>query len=73
MDLVMGKHNVEEIGEGGTNPAHRASAKYWTSVTTLSMEKWDTGQVVVRPHSLKMVARAELTLPKPSWLSMIDH
>ena len=32
----------------------------------LSMEKWDAGQAVVLPHSLKMVARAELTLPKPS-------
>ena len=73
MDLVMGKHSVEEIGKGGTNPAHRASAKYWTSVTTLSMEKWDAGQAVVLSHSLKRVARAELTLPKPSWLSMIDR
>ena len=32
----------------------------------LSMEKWDAGQAVVLPHSLKMVARAKLTLPKPS-------
>ena len=30
------------------------------------MEKWDAGQAVVLPHSLKIVARAELTLPKPS-------
>ena len=36
------------------------------------MEKWDAGQAVVLPHSLKIVARAELTLPKPSRLSMID-
>ena len=73
MDLVMGKHSVEEIREGGTSPAHKASAKYRTSVTTLSMEKWDAGQAVVLPHSLKMVARAELTLPKASGLSMIDR
>ena len=52
--------------KGGTRPAHRASAKYGTSVTILSMEKWDAGQAVVLPHSLKIVARAELTLPKPS-------
>ena len=50
----------------GTRPAHRASAKYGTSVAILPMEKWDVGQVVVLPHSLKMVARAKLTLPKPS-------
>ena len=43
-----------------------ASAKYGTSVAILSMEKWDAGQAVVLPHSLKMVARAKLTLPKPS-------
>ena len=30
------------------------------------MEKWDAGQAIVLPHSLKMVARAKLTLPKPS-------
>ena len=30
------------------------------------MEKWDAGQAVVLPHSLKKVARAKLTLPKPS-------
>ena len=35
-------------------------------MTILSMEKWDAGQAVVLPHSLKMVARADLTLPKPS-------
>ena len=39
----------------------------------LSMEKRDAGQAVVLPHSLKMVARAELTLPKPSRLSTIDR
>ena len=32
----------------------------------LSMENRDAGQAVVLPHSLKIVARAELTLPKPS-------
>ena len=51
MDLVTGKHIVEEIGKGGTNPTHRASTKYWTSVTILWMEKWDAGQAVVLPHS----------------------
>ena len=35
-------------------------------MTILSMEKWDAGQTVVLLHSLKIVARAELTLPKPS-------
>ena len=35
-------------------------------MAVLSMEKWDAGQAVVLPHSLKMVARAKLTLPKPS-------
>ena len=32
----------------------------------LSMENQDAGQAVVLPHSLKIVARAELTLPKLS-------
>ena len=57
---------MKKSEKGGTRPAHRASAKYGTSVTILSMEKWDAGQAVVLPHSLKIVARAELTLPKPS-------
>ena len=35
-------------------------------MTVLSMEEWAAGQAVVLPHSLKIVARAELTLPKPS-------
>ena len=39
----------------------------------LSMENRDAGQAVVFPHSLKMVARAELTLSKPSRLTMIDR
>ena len=39
----------------------------------LSMENRDAGQAVVLPHSLKMVARAELTLSKPSRLTMIDR
>ena len=50
--------------KGGTRPDHRASAKYGTSVAILPMEKWDAGQAVVLLHSLKMVARAKLTLPK---------
>ena len=57
---------MKKSEKGGTRPAHRASAKYGTSMTILSMEKWDAGQAVVLPHSLKIVARAELTLPKPS-------
>ena len=57
---------MKKIEKGGTKPAHRASTKYGTSVTILSMEKWDAGQAIVLPHSLKIVARAELTLPKPS-------
>ena len=57
---------MKKSEKGGTRPAHRASAKYGTSVAILSMEKWDAGQVVVLPHSLKMVAKAKLTLPKPS-------
>ena len=73
MDLVVGKHHIEESREGGTRPAHKALAKNRTSVTTLSKEAWDAGQAVVLPHSLKIVARAELTLPKPSRLSMIDR
>ena len=66
MDLIMGEHDIEEIRKGGTRPAHRASAKYGTSVTILSMEKWDAGQAGVLPHSLKIMARAELTLPRHS-------
>ena len=57
---------MKKSEKGGTRPAHRASAKYGTSVTILPMEKWDAGQAIVLPHSLKMVARAKLTLPKPS-------
>ena len=57
---------LKKSEKGGTSPAHRASMKYRTSVAILSMEKRDAGQAVVLPHSLKMVARAELTLPKPS-------
>ena len=57
---------MKKSEKGGTRPAHRVSAKNGTSVTILSMEKWDAGQAVVLPHSLKIVARAELTLPKPS-------
>ena len=73
VDLIMGEHRVEESRKGGTRPAHRASAKNWTSVATLSMEAWDAGQTVVLPHSLKIVARAELTLFKASGLSMMDR
>ena len=36
------------------------------------MEKWDAGQAVVLPHSLKTVARAKLSLPRHSWLSTVD-
>ena len=57
---------MKKSEKGGTRPAHRASAKYGTSVAILSMEKWGAGQAVILPHSLKMVARAKLTLPKPS-------
>ena len=64
---------MKKSEKGGTRPAHRASAKYGTLVAILPMEKWDAGQAVVLPHSLKMVARVELTLPKPSRLSMIDR
>ena len=39
----------------------------------LSMENQDAGQAVVLPHSLKMVARAELTLSKPSRSTRIDR
>ena len=56
---------MKKSEKGGTRPAQRAPAKYWTSVTILSMEKWDAGQAIILPHSLKIVARAELTLPKP--------
>ena len=41
---------MKKSEKGGTNRAHRASAKYWTSVTILSMKKWDAGQAVVLPH-----------------------
>ena len=57
---------MKKSEKGGTRPAHRASAKYGTSVAILSMEKWDVDQAIIIPHSLKMVARAELTLSKPS-------
>ena len=57
---------MKKSEKGGTRPTHRASARYGTSVAVLSMEKWDAGQAIVLPHSLKMVARAKLTLPKPS-------
>ena len=42
-------------------------------MTILSREAWDTGQTVVLPHSLKIMARAERTLFKASGLSMIDR
>ena len=57
---------MKKSEKGGTRPAHRASVKYGILVIVLSMEEWDAGQAVVLPHSLKIVARAELTLPKPS-------
>ena len=69
----MGEHRIKEGRKGGTRPAHRASAKSWTSVMILSREAWDAGQTVVLPHSLKIVARAEQTLFKASGLSMIDQ
>ena len=50
VDLLVGEHDIEEIGKGGTRPAHRVSTKYGTSVTILPMEKWDAGQAVVLPH-----------------------
>ena len=64
---------MKKVEKGGTRPAHRASAKNQTSVTILSREAWDAGQIVVLPHSLKMVARAERTLFKASGLSMMDR
>ena len=63
---------MKKSEKGGTRPTHRASARYGTSVAVLSMEKWDAGQAVVLPHSLKMVARAKLTLPRHSQSSMVD-
>ena len=39
----------------------------------LARKAQDAGQTVVRPHSLKMEARAEWTLFKASGLSMIDR
>ena len=66
VDLIVESTALKKSEKGGTRPAHRASAKYGTLVAILPMEKWDTGQAVVLPHSLKMVARAKLTLPKPS-------
>ena len=53
---------MKKAEKGGTRPAHRASAKNQTSVTTLSKEAWDAGQTVVRPHSLEMVARVKAQL-----------
>ena len=73
MDLIMGEHCIEESRERGTRPAHKVSTKNQTSVTTLSKEAWDASQIVVRPHSLKMLARAERTLRKASGLIMIDR
>ena len=66
VDLIMGEYNIEEIRKGGTRPTHRASARYGTSLAVLSMDKWDAGHAIILPNSLKMVARAKLTLPKPS-------
>ena len=63
---------MKKAEKGGTRPAHKASAKILTSMMTLSIEAWDAGQAVVRPHSLKMVARAERTLRRASGLSMIN-
>ena len=54
MDLIMGEHRIEESGERGTRPAHRASTKNRTSVTVLSMEAWDAGHTIVFLHSLKL-------------------
>ena len=42
-------------------------------MTVLARKARDAGQTVVRPHSLKMEARAEWTLSKASGLSMIDR
>ena len=64
---------MKKAEKGGTRPAHKASAKNRTSVTVLARKAQDAGQTVVRPHSLKMEARAEWTLSKASGLSMIDR
>ena len=66
VDPIMGERDIEEIREGVTRPAHKASVKHGTSVAILSMEKWDVVQAVVLPHSLKTVARAKLSLPRHS-------
>ena len=67
MDLVMGKHGIEEIGKGGNQSRPQGVGK----VPNLGDHPVN-GEVVL-PHSLKTMARAELTLPKPSRLSMIDR
>ena len=64
---------MKKAEKGGTRPAHRVSAKNRTSVTILSKEAWDAGQAVVLPHSLKLEAMAERTLPKASRLSINDR
>ena len=73
MNLVMGKHDIEEGGERGIRPAHRASTKNWTSVAALSTEAQDAGQAAVLPHSLKLVASARRTLSMASSLSTRDR
>ena len=63
---------MKKAEKGGIRPAHRASAKNWTSVTILLKEAWDAGQAVVLLHSLKLEARVEQTLTKASSMSMSD-
>ena len=64
---------MNKAEKGGIRPAHKASLKNRTSVTVLARKAWDAGQTVVRPHSLKIEARAEWTLSKASRLSMVDR
>ena len=73
MNLVIGKHGVEECGERGTRPAHMASMKNCTSVVVPLTEARDAGQATVPPHSLKLVASTGQILSMASWLSTHDR
>ena len=73
VNLVMGKHCIEEGRERGIRLAHKVSTKNRTSVTVLSMEAWNTGQAIISPHSLKLEESAWQTLPRASRLSTNDR
>ena len=66
VDLIVGKHDIEEIRKGGNQTRPQGVGKIRDLGDYPVDGEVGRGQAVVLPHSLKIVARAELTLPKPS-------